>query len=168
MKTPASSIEPVDTLGDSVREMQSSGKKVVFTNGCFDILHSGHIAMLRRARELGDILIVAINDDSSVRRLKGPGRPVFAQEERAEVLAALEMVDSVCVFGDDTPLETILRIRPDVLAKGADWKEKGIVGSREVEGWGGTVVAIPTVEGKSTTDVVARIIVPRPGGGPGQ
>ena len=97
MKTPASSIEPIDALGERVRKLQASGQQVVFANGCFDILHSGHIEMLRRSRELGDVLIVAINDDSSVRRLKGPGRPVFDQEERAEVLAALEMVDFVCV-----------------------------------------------------------------------
>ncbi len=165
MKTPASSIEPIAALGERVRKLQASGQQVVFTNGCFDILHSGHIELLRRSRELGDVLIVAINDDSSVRRLKGPGRPVFDQEERAEVLAALEMVDFVCVFRDDTPLETILGIRPDVLAKGADWADKGIVGSEEVAGWGGTIVTIPMVDGKSTTDVVARIIDRAAGGG---
>ena len=139
------------------RRLQSSGKKVVFTNGCFDVLHPGHLDLLKRARVLGDVLVVAINGDSSVKRLKGPNRPVFPEQERAEILAALDVVDYVTAFDEDTPLEAILAIRPDVLVKGADWTDN-IVGSREVEGWGGKVVALPLIEGKSTTGIVERVL----------
>ena len=146
-----------DALALIARGLQASGRRVVFTNGCFDILHPGHIEILRQARALGDALIVAINSDSSVRRLKGSDRPIFSQIERAEILSALEMVDYVCVFEEDTPLEAILKIRPDVLVKGADWVEN-IVGQTEVEGWGGKVVAVPLVPGKSTTRIIDRVL----------
>lgn len=131
---------------------------MVFTNGCYDILHSGHIDLLRRARELGDALVLAINSDDSVRRLKGSGRPIFNERERAELLAGLEMVDFVCAFDGDTPLEAILKIRPDILVKGADWGLDEIVGRHEVESWGGRVVAIPLTEGQSTTGIVERVL----------
>src|ERR1044071_9531420 len=105
----------LDSIAEQARVLRESGKKLVFTNGCFDILHPGHIDLLYRARSLGDVLVVAINSYDSVRRLKGPSRPIFNECERAELLSGLEMVDFICSFGEDTPLEAILRIRPDVL-----------------------------------------------------
>jgi len=151
------SIQSRDSIGQEARRLQSLGKRVVFTNGCFDIIHPGHVDLLRRARQLGDVLVVAINSDNSVQRLKGPSRPVFPQNERAEILRALDVVDYVCTFDEDTPLEAILAIRPDVLVKGADWTDN-IVGSKEVEGWGGRVAAIPLVPGQSTTSVIDRVL----------
>lgn len=151
------SIRSRASLSQEARRLQSSGKKVVFTNGCFDLLHPGHLDLLTRARALGDALIVAINSDSSVKRLKGPNRPVFPENERAEILSALDTVDYVCTFDEDTPLEAILEIRPDILVKGADWTDN-IVGSREVEGWGGKVVALPLVPGQSTTGIIERVL----------
>jgi D-beta-D-heptose 7-phosphate kinase/D-beta-D-heptose 1-phosphate adenosyltransferase len=139
-----------------VRDLQSAGSKVVFTNGCFDILHAGHVDLLRRARAQGDALVVAINTDASVERMKGPNRPIIPENERAELLAGLEMVDFVCFFDEDTPLEIILEIKPDVLVKGADWTAN-IVGQREVEGWGGTVVALSLVDGHSTSGIIERV-----------
>jgi D-beta-D-heptose 7-phosphate kinase/D-beta-D-heptose 1-phosphate adenosyltransferase len=152
------SIQSQESVAEETRRLQISGRRVVFTNGCFDILHPGHIDILTRARHLGDVLVVAINSDSSVRRFKGPGRPVFPESERAELLASLEMVDYVCIFEEDTPLEIILKVRPDILVKGADWGLDGIIGRSEVEGWGGQVIAIPLVEGHSTTGIVDRIL----------
>src|SRR5919197_6422128 len=108
-------------IAAAVRKLQAAGKTVVFTNGCFDILHAGHIDLLRRARALGDVLVVAINSDASVARMKGPNRPIITESERAELLAGLEIVDFVCVFDEDTPLRAILEIHPDILVKGADW-----------------------------------------------
>ena len=145
-------------MAERARNLRQSGKKVVFTNGCYDILHPGHIELLSKARGLGDVLVVAINTDDSVRRLKGPGRPIFDEAERAELLSAFEMVDFVCTFSEDTPLEAILKIRPDVLVKGADWGIDEIVGGAEVESWGGKVVAVPLVSGKSTTGIVERVL----------
>lgn len=138
--------------------MQAAGRLVVFTNGCFDILHPGHIDLLQRARTLGDGLVVAINTDNSVRRMKGPNRPILPQDERAELLAALEMVDFVCMFDEDTPLQAILEIRPDILVKGADWGLDNIVGRSEVEGWGGQVIALPLVQDKSTSGIIERVL----------
>jgi rfaE bifunctional protein nucleotidyltransferase chain/domain len=146
-----------NSVATEVRKLQASGKKVVFTNGCFDVLHPGHIDVLTRARALGDALVVAINGDASVQRLKGPHRPVFPEAERAELLAALEAVDFVCTFDEDTPLQAILEIRPDVLVKGADWSGD-IVGSAEVERWGGRVAALPLVAGHSTTGIIERVL----------
>jgi len=154
------SIQPIpsqESISLEVRQLQRQGKRVVFTNGCFDILHPGHIDLLRRARSLGDVLVVAINSDASVRRLKGPLRPVFPETERAELLSALDMVDFVCSFDEDTPLKVIQTIRPDILVKGADWTSN-IVGQKEVEGWGGRVEALPLVEGQSTTNVIDRVL----------
>ena len=150
-------IHSRDSVVEQVRRLQSSGKKIVFTNGCFDVLHPGHLDLLARARALGDALVVAINGDNSVKRLKGPNRPIFPEVERGEILSALDMVDYVCTFNEDTPLETILNIRPDILVKGADWVDN-IVGSKEVEGWGGKVVALPLVPGQSTTGVIERVL----------
>jgi rfaE bifunctional protein nucleotidyltransferase chain/domain len=144
-------------VANEVRKLQGAGKKVVFTNGCFDILHSGHIDLLRRARALGDALVVGINTDTSVAGMKGPNRPIIMEQERAELLDGMEMVDFVCMFDEATPLETILTIHPDILVKGADWTAN-IVGQPEVEGWGGKVVALPLVAGHSTTGIVERVL----------
>jgi rfaE bifunctional protein nucleotidyltransferase chain/domain len=150
-------VTSIKAVANEVRGLQRTGKKVVFTNGCFDILHAGHLDLLRRARSLGDALVVAINSNESVVRLKGLNRPIIPEQERAEVLDGMEMVDYVCTFDEDTPLEAILSIRPDVLVKGADWTAN-IVGQSEVEQWGGKVVALPLIEGHSTTGIVERVL----------
>ena len=134
-----------------------NGRRVVFTNGCFDLLHPGHIRSLERARELGDLLIVGVNSDASVRRLKGEGRPVLPERERAEILAALEAVDAVVIFDDVTPREVIASLLPDVLVKGGDWPGDQIVGREEVEAAGGRVVSVPVVQGYSTTEILRKI-----------
>jgi D-beta-D-heptose 7-phosphate kinase/D-beta-D-heptose 1-phosphate adenosyltransferase len=152
-----SKIHTIDSLSSNLRRLRSTGKRVVFTNGCFDLLHPGHIELFEQARLHGDVLVVAVNSDSSVRRLKGPGRPILASRDRARILAALAAVDFVCVFEEDTPLEIVKALRPDVLVKGADWQEKGIVGAEEVEGWGGQVVVVRLVENQSTTGIVESI-----------
>jgi rfaE bifunctional protein nucleotidyltransferase chain/domain len=149
-------VESAAGLRGRVRELRSQGRRIVFTNGCFDVLHPGHLQLLAEAASHGDVLVVGINSDRSVGRLKGPDRPVFPQDERAEVLSALEMVDLVCVFDEDTPLDAIETLRPDVLVKGADW-EGDIVGQKEVEGWGGRVVVVGLVKGQSTTGVLGRV-----------
>ena len=134
-----------------------NGRRVVFTNGCFDLLHPGHIGSLEQARALGDALIVGLNSDASVRQLKGAGRPVLPERERAEILAALECVDAVVIFDELTPREIIARLLPDVLVKGADWPGDQIVGREEVEAAGGRVVSIPVVPGYSTTEILRKI-----------
>jgi rfaE bifunctional protein nucleotidyltransferase chain/domain len=134
-----------------------NGRRVVFTNGCFDLLHPGHIRSLEQARALGDILIVGLNSDASVRQLKGQGRPVIPERERAEILIALESVDAVVIFDDLTPREVIARLLPDVLVKGGDWPGDQIVGREEVEAAGGRVVLAPVVPGYSTTDILKKI-----------
>jgi len=149
-------IASLEEVAARVRELQSAGKRIVFTNGCFDVLHSGHIEILRQARKLGDAVVVAINSDASVARIKGPNRPIIPEHERAELLDGFEMVDFVCLFDEDTPLDVILKIRPDVLVKGADWRNN-IVGQDEVEGWAGKVVVLPLMEGCSTTGIVERV-----------
>ena len=137
--------------------LTARGLKVAFTNGCFDLLHAGHVRLWAAARRAADALIVAVNTDASVRRLKGPERPIVPEAERAELLAALEAVDRVVLFDEPTPLETILAIRPDVLIKGADWAEDAIVGAKEVKSWGGRVVRVELLAGASTTSLVERI-----------
>lgn len=132
-------------------------ESVVFTNGCFDVLHRGHVEYLDRARRLGDQLVVGVNTDASVRRLKGAGRPLMNQEDRARLLAALECVDAVVLFDEDTPRALIASLLPDVLTKGGDYDPQGIVGREEVERAGGRVEVIPFVEGYSTTNLVERI-----------
>jgi rfaE bifunctional protein nucleotidyltransferase chain/domain len=131
--------------------------RVVFTNGVFDLLHPGHVDVLLGARRRGDALVVGVNSDDSVRRLKGPHRPVRNEAERCYVLAALSMVDVVVVFDQDTPLDLIMTLRPDVLVKGGDYDETSIVGAREVRGWGGDVVVIPLTPGHSTTSTIERL-----------
>lgn len=136
---------------------RGAGKTVVLTNGCFDLFHAGHLHCLEQARRAGDLLIVALNSDASVRRLKGPGRPILPAPERAELLAGLRVVDLVFLFDEDTPLESILRIRPDVLVKGGDWRPEDVVGRREVESWQGRVLIVPARPGDSTSSLVERI-----------
>ena len=140
------------------KELALMKKRLVFTNGCFDILHIGHVRYLNHARALGDALVVAVNSDRSVREIKGPSRPVLPEFERVEVLAALECVDYLFLFDDPTPLNVIETVLPDVLVKGADWERAGIVGRDVVEGSGGCVVTIPIVDGASTTGIIQRII----------
>jgi D-beta-D-heptose 7-phosphate kinase/D-beta-D-heptose 1-phosphate adenosyltransferase len=134
-----------------------NGKRVVFTNGCFDLLHPGHIRSLEAARALGDVLIIGLNSDESVRTLKGLGRPVIPAEERAEILASLECVDAVLIFDELTPLKLIAALLPDVLVKGGDWPGDQIVGRDEVESAGGEVVRIEVVPGYSTTEILKKI-----------
>jgi len=134
-----------------------NGRRIVFTNGCFDLLHPGHIRSLELARQLGDALVVGLNSDASIRQLKGQGRPVLPEGERAEILAALESVDAVVIFDDPTPREVIARLLPDVLVKGGDWPGDQIVGRQEVEAAGGRVVSIPVVPGYSTSAMLEKI-----------
>ena len=134
-----------------------NGKRVVFTNGCFDLLHPGHIKLLEAARGLGDALVVGLNSDESVRRLKGAGRPVIPENERAEILANLECVDAVVIFDELTPQKTVAALLPDILVKGGDWPGNQIVGREEVEAAGGKVVLIDVVQGYSTTEILNKI-----------
>jgi rfaE bifunctional protein nucleotidyltransferase chain/domain len=147
------SSEQLDVL---LQMLHTKGGRIVFTNGVFDILHAGHTTYLDAAKALGDVLVVGLNTDESVRRLKGPERPINAELDRATVLAALRSVDHVVLFGDDTPLDLIRIIRPDVLVKGGDYTRQSIVGADDVEASGGTVVTIPLVEGRSTTSIINR------------
>ncbi len=141
----------------AVREAHRRGERVVFTNGCFDVLHVGHVRSLEQAHGLGDRLIVAVNSDASVRRLKGAGRPVVPARQRVEVLAALACVDWVVVFRDDTPQSLIRALRPDVLAKGGDWSLDAIVGGEDVRSWGGRVVRLRQVPGVRTSRIVEEL-----------
>jgi D-beta-D-heptose 7-phosphate kinase/D-beta-D-heptose 1-phosphate adenosyltransferase len=136
---------------------RAAGARVVFTNGCFDLLHPGHVRYLAAARALGDVLVVGLNDDASVRRLKGPDRPILTAHERAEVLGALASVDHVILFSEDTPREVIRVLAPDILVKGADWQEENIVGRDEVLASGGRVERIALVPGVSTSELLRRI-----------
>ena len=148
------------SLADVVRERaawRAAGRRVVLTNGCFDLLHAGHVALLEAARREGDALVVAINSDASVRRLKGAGRPLVPEAERAEALAALEAVDRVVAYDEDTPLAVVRALLPDVLVKGADWAADRIVGRAEVEAAGGRVARVALVPGLSTSALVERI-----------
>jgi D-glycero-beta-D-manno-heptose 1-phosphate adenylyltransferase len=147
-------VLPLDRACVQVDDWKRQGKKVVFTNGCFDLLHPGHTRYLAKAKKLGDALVVAVNSDRSTRALKGPGRPIVPEAERAEILAALECVDLVILFDDPTPKAVIARMLPQVLVKGAGWKPDEIVGRAEVEEAGGCVVAAPPSPGFSTTALI--------------
>ncbi|MEN0057678.1 MAG: D-glycero-beta-D-manno-heptose 1-phosphate adenylyltransferase [Bdellovibrio sp.] len=136
--------------------LRKQGKKIVFTNGCFDLLHVGHIRYLQEARAQGDILVVGVNADASVRRLKGPTRPVQIEADRAEILAALKAVDFTVIFTEDTPENLIHKIRPDILVKGGDWKIDQIVGAPFVQSYGGQVLSLQFVNGKSTTRLIEK------------
>lgn len=146
-----------DELAALCSELRAAGRTIVFTNGCFDIIHHGHVDYLARARELADILVVGVNTDASMRRLKGPTRPVVAEIDRAAVVAALGVVDYVCLFSEDTPYELIASIVPHVLVKGAGYSRDTIVGADVVEEAGGRVVAMEALEGHSTRGIIARI-----------
>lgn len=137
--------------------IRAAGRRVVFTNGVFDILHPGHIRYLQQARALGDALVVGLNADASVRRNKGPQRPINTEQERAEILAALDSVDCVVIFTEDTPAQIIKAIAPDVLVKGADWAEDAIVGRDTVEARGGRVVRVPVEQGFSSTEIIRKV-----------
>lgn len=145
------------TLDDARRWRSSVEGRVVFTNGVFDLLHPGHIDVLTAARGRGDFLVVGLNSDASVKRLKGPERPVRTESERAYVLAAIEAVDVVVLFEQDTPLELVTELRPDVIVKGGDYSIDTIVGAREVQAWGGEAVVVPLTPGQSTTSIIEKL-----------
>lgn len=147
-----------EELSEILGKHQTNGKKIVFTNGVFDILHKGHVDYLNKAKELGDILVVGINSDSSVKRIKGSKRPIVPQSDRAAVISNLRSVDYVCIFDEDTPYETIKMLRPDFLVKGADWKIEEVIGRDIVEGRGGKVVTLEYLSGKSTTNIIQKIL----------
>ena len=151
------SLVPLPRLRKIVSRLKKKRKKIVFTNGCFDLLHTGHIALLRKAKALGDVLIVGLNTDRSVRNLKGKGRPVILQKDRALVLSALRDVDFVVFFSDPTPLNLIRSLTPDVLAKGADYRNSAIVGGDWVRSNGGRVVRIPLVKGRSSSIIFRKL-----------
>lgn len=144
-------------IEDKLRYLKDSSKKIIFTNGCFDILHAGHVCYLNAAKNLGDILIVGLNSDRSVRRLKGNGRPVICEKDRAFILSNLKAVDYVIIFNEDTPYELIEKIKPDILVKGGDYEGKPVVGSDIVDKNGGKTVLINFIEGKSTTGIIKSI-----------
>ena len=151
-------LKTVQELRPLLDILRAAGKKIVFTNGCFDLIHTGHTRYLAIARSFGDILVVAVNSDSSVRTIKGEKRPINSQAERAETLAALETVDFVTIFDEPDPYRVISALRPDVLVKGGDWPIDKIIGRDVVEARGGRVVNVPYVEGSSTTGIIDRIL----------
>jgi len=151
-------VKTIDELHPLLSILRASGKKIVFTNGCFDLIHTGHTRYLSIARSFGDLLVVAVNSDASVRIIKGDKRPINSQAERAETLAALESVDFVTVFNEPDPHKVISALLPDVLVKGGDWPAEKIIGRDVVEGRGGKVVNVPYVEGASTTGIIEKIL----------
>ena len=156
MRTGLQKLKSLKALLAILGQLRRSGKKIVFTNGCFDLIHVGHVRYLARARSLGSILVVGLNRDRAVRLLKGPGRPINSEKDRAEVLGALTAVDYVVLFGEKTPLQLIEKICPDFLVKGGDWKPKDIVGSDFVASSGGRVLSLPFEKGYSTTAILNR------------
>jgi len=147
-----------DSLMKRVAQWRVSGQQIVFTNGCFDLLHVGHLALLEQAKREGDSLVVALNSDRSVRSLKGAGRPIISEDARARIVAALPSVDAVVLFDEETPLDLIRAIQPNVLVKGGDYSEEEVVGANEMKTWGGKVSLIPPVEGSSTTEILKRAV----------
>lgn len=152
-----SKLKRINKLTEITERLKKESKKVVFTNGCFDILHLGHIRYLKEAKKIGDVLIVGLNSDKSVRSLKGPHRPLIKEKDRAEILSALEIVDYVVIFDELTPKNLIDRILPDVLVKGGDWEREEVVGRDTVEAQGGEVIIIPEVKGYSTSTLISKI-----------
>jgi len=150
-------IKTLPALKKILSGAKRRNKKVVFTNGCFDLLHRGHVEYLKKAASLGDILVLGLNSDSSVRGLKGEGRPVTSQGDRANVLASLEFVDYVIIFKEGTPLNLIKELKPDILVKGADWDKNKIIGKTQVESYGGRVEVVHYLKGYSTTDLLKKI-----------
>ncbi|HIJ81307.1 MAG TPA: D-glycero-beta-D-manno-heptose-7-phosphate kinase [Desulfuromonadales bacterium] len=153
-----SKIKNLDTLAAIVKAEKAAGKRIVFTNGCFDLLHAGHVKYLQKAAALGDVLILGLNSDASVRRLKGEKRPLICEDERAHILAALDCIDFVVIFDEDTPLELITAFKPDILAKGGDYSLDGVVGRNIVEAGGGRVELVTFVDGKSTTNIIEKVL----------
>lgn len=151
-------ILTTEALLRKAQELKRDRRRIVFTNGCFDLLHPGHVAYLRKARQLGDVLIVGLNSDRSVREIKGEPRPILSQEERCEILSGLESVNFVTVFDDSTPQRLIQAVLPDVLVKGGDWEMNEVVGREDVEAAGGKVVLIPYEKGQSTSGIIKRIL----------
>jgi D-beta-D-heptose 7-phosphate kinase/D-beta-D-heptose 1-phosphate adenosyltransferase len=141
-----------------IKDLKTKGKRIVFTNGCFDLLHIGHVRYLEKAKAFGDILVVGVNDDSSVRRLKGPKRPILPEKERAGILSGLGCVDYITIFDEIDPLKLITSLQPNVLAKGGDWTKEQTVGKEVVERSGGEVVIIPFVKGASTSNLIRTIL----------
>jgi len=156
--TAAAKIKRRSALKAIVDRLKTEGRKVVFTNGCFDLLHVGHVRYLEAARALGDCLIVGVNTDERVRELKGPGRPLVSEFERAEVIAALQCVDYVTLFAEDTPSDLISFLQPDIHVKGGDYDAEEIPEAEAVRSYGGRVVILPLIEGHSTSDIVSRIL----------
>lgn len=151
-------IQSFETIAETIAQWRAAGQRIVFTNGCFDLLHYGHLHYLSAARDLADRLVVGLNSAASVRRLKGPNRPINDELTRTHTLAALQMIDAVVVFEADTPLELIKIVQPDILVKGGDWKPDQIVGSEIVLANGGQVLSLPFVEGYSTTNIEKKIL----------
>lgn len=151
-------IKTINQLAEIVNNLKRKKKKIVFTNGCFDILHFGHIKYLEQARKKGDILVIGLNSDASVKKLKGAKRPIFSQRARAEVLASLANVDYIAIFNELTPLKIIKKVKPDVLVKGGDWKTDQIVGKDFVELYGGKVISIAFIKGYSTRSTISAIL----------
>ncbi|HBO84053.1 MAG: glycerol-3-phosphate cytidylyltransferase [Deltaproteobacteria bacterium GWC2_42_11] len=158
MKDRESKVIIPSKLKTLLKRLRRQNKKIVFTNGCFDIIHAGHVRYLKGAKRLGDMLIVGLNSDSSVRKIKGDFRPLIHQKERAEVLSALEPVNYVVIFNETTPLKLIKNISPDVLVKGADWRGHEIVGSDYVKAAGGRIARIRLVKGRSTSSIIKKIL----------
>jgi len=148
----------ISQLSSIVNSLKQAGKRIVFTNGCFDIIHVGHVRYLKEARSLGDVLVVGLNSDESVRAIKGMNRPIVPQGERAEVLSSLSDVDYVVIFNEPDPYNTIAALRPDILVKGGDWSIENIIGRDIVESYGGKVCTIPFIEGASSTNIIESII----------
>jgi len=151
-------IKDRKTLHRIIEDLKAKGKRIVFTNGCFDLLHIGHIHYLEEAKALGDILVVGVNSDHSVRNLKGPNRPILPEEERSEILSGLGCVDYIAIFGEATPLELISSLQPHVLVKGGDWTKETTVGREIVETSGGKVVILPFVQESSTSNIIEAIL----------
>ncbi|MFC1550673.1 D-glycero-beta-D-manno-heptose 1-phosphate adenylyltransferase [Candidatus Neomarinimicrobiota bacterium] len=145
-------------VSEKIADWRKAGKSIVFTNGCFDIIHRGHIEYLKKAKALGDILVLGLNSDKSIKKLKGRNRPIQNQTDRAAVLDAIEVIDVVIIFSEETPLELIIELKPDILVKGGDYEEYRIVGANEMKQWDGSVVIIPYIESQSTSGIIDRVI----------
>jgi D-beta-D-heptose 7-phosphate kinase/D-beta-D-heptose 1-phosphate adenosyltransferase len=152
-------IKNLDVIARIAADARERRQRIVFTNGCFDLMHVGHVQYLQKARSFGDLLVLGLNSDASVRRLKGEKRPLINQDERAHLLAALDCIDYVVIFDEDTPLRLIAAVRPDVLVKGGDYTREGVVGHEEVESWGGRVELVQFVDGRSTSGIIETILL---------
>ena len=150
-------LKALEIIKNEILALQQQGKKIVFTNGCFDILHAGHVDIFQQARNLGDALVVAVNSDISIKKIKGEKRPVVPQAQRMQILAALEAIDYVVIFEEENPLKIIKELQPDILVKGGDWPVETIVGREIVEKKGGKVISVPLMKGISTTNIIEEV-----------